>query len=261
MFFRSSNPTLGPGVFANARNYGVGESMTIQGTINKSFVLLFLIIISAGWIWQKFAQPINPWATDQQIYEQVSKLMGIGFIGGIAGLILAIIMRFNLKSSTYLAPVYAICEGVFLAGISARYEMMYPGLVMQAIVLTFATLFCLLAGYRSGIIKVTEKFKSIVFSAVMAIIALYVLQMFLFWFKIEIPYIFGANPIGIGFSILVVAVASGVLVINFDMINQMSYQGGPKFMEWYCAFSLMAALVWLYVEILILLAKLRGGRR
>jgi uncharacterized YccA/Bax inhibitor family protein len=167
---------------------------------------------------------------------------------------------FKKTWSPVTAPIYAVCEGAFLGGISAMFEMQYPGIVFQAIVGTFGTLFALLAAYRSGLIKATENFKLGVVAATGGIAFIYILSIILGLFKIQIPYIHESGTIGILFSVFVVIIAALNLVLDFDFIENGERVGAPKYMEWYAAFGLLVTLVWLYLEMLRLLTKLRSNR-
>jgi uncharacterized YccA/Bax inhibitor family protein len=160
----------------------------------------------------------------------------------------------------FTAPIYALLEGLFLGGISAIFEAQYPGIVIQAVSLTFGTLFCLLLAYRSGIIKVTENFKLGVAAATGGIALIYLATLVLGLFGVRMPFIHESGLIGIGFSLFVVVIAALNLVLDFDFIESGAKSGAPKYMEWYAAFGLMVTLIWLYIEILRLLAKLRSRR-
>jgi len=157
---RTGNPALNANVFNQAQSFAAGETMTLQGTVNKSFVLLGLLIFSAAWIWGKVIQPAPVFegmeATARHIPSSVSGLMMLGAIGGF---IVALVTIFNKKIAGITAPIYALLEGLFLGGLSAILEIRYPGIVIQAVALTFGTLFCLLTAYKSGLIKPTENFK------------------------------------------------------------------------------------------------------
>lgn len=238
---RSGNPVLNKNTFAHL---GAGhENMTIDGTVNRTALLLFALIIPAGLVWQRFmaGDPV------------------LGFmIGGlVAGFVLAIITVFKQEWAPYTAPLYAIAQGAALGGISAMFEQMFPGIVIQAVALTFAVLFALLAAYKSGMIKVTENFKLGIIAATGGVFLLYAATFVLGFFGIQIPYIHGSGPIGIGFSVVVIIIAALNLVLDFDFIESGAEQGAPKYMEWFGAFGLLVTLVWLYLEILHLLAKMR----
>ena len=234
----TSNPVLRDDTFTREPLDRTAGAMTIRGTAGKTLLLLAIAAASATYT---FTHP--------------SPLFIFG--GAIGGFIIALILCFKAAWSPALAPVYALLEGLFLGGISALYAARSGGLVVQAVALTFGTLFALLAAYQSGMIRATEKFKLGIFAATGGIALIYLVSMVLGFFGIQIPGIFGNGIVGIGFSIVVVVIAALNLVINFDMIERGAAGGAPKYMEWYGAFALLVTLVWLYLEILRLLAKLR----
>jgi len=242
---RTANPPLNAQTFTGLAR--TGEAMTIQGTVNKTGLMLILLLIPAFWVWDKFFTTMNP--------ASVSGLMMLGIIGGF---ILAIITVFKPTTAPITAPLYAIMEGLALGGISAVFEAQFPGIVIQAVGLTFGTLFCLLLAYRSGLIKATENFKLGVVAATGGIFVVYLFSFILGFFGVNIPFIHESGLIGIGFSLFVVVVAALNLVLDFDFIENGAAQGAPKYMEWYAAFALMVTLIWLYIEFLRLLAKLRS---
>jgi len=238
---RSSNPALRGNVFAaNANTSESLDVMTIQGTVNKTMVLLLLTTISAFYAWQ------NPVI-----------FMPFLMVGAIGGFITAMITIFKKQWSGITAPIYSILEGFVLGIISSFMERSYPGIVVQAVSLTFAVLFCLLMAYKSGVIKATENFKLGVFAATGAIAVVYIIAMILTFFGFRAPLIHETGIAGIVFSLVVVVIASLNLVIDFDFIEKGAEMGAPKYMEWYGAFGLMVTLIWLYLEILRLLAKTR----
>ena len=247
---RSSNPALSRNAFAAAPIAGSGQ-MTINGTINRCLILLALILCGAAWIWSSFHNPLAE--------APHPSLMGLTAGGAIIGFIIALITCFKASWSPITAPIYALCEGVFLGGISAMLEMQFPGIAMQAVGLTFGTLVGMLLAYRAGVIRATEKFKAVVCAATLGIFIVYIASFLLGIFGVNMPYIHGSGPIGIGFSLFVVAIAALNLILDFDLIEQGAKGNSPRYMEWYGAFGLMVTLVWLYVEFLILLAKLRGN--
>jgi uncharacterized YccA/Bax inhibitor family protein len=179
--------------------------------------------------------------------------------GLIAGLVFALFTIFLKTWAGVLAPCYAVCEGLALGGISAYFESMFSGIVIQAVGLTFGTTFALLLVYRSGLIKVTEKFKLGVFAATGGIFLVYLVCIVMNMFGSGIPLIHESGFIGIGFSVFVVIIATLNLVLDFDFIEHGAEQGAPKYMEWYAAFGLLITLVWLYIESLHLIAKLRDN--
>ena len=257
---RTANPALNANTFAGAGSLGVGETMTLQGTVNKTIALLVILLIPAVWVWGKVIQPI-PVFEGVETARQTSAMVLPYMIGGaIGGLIVAIVTVFKKEWAPITAPIYAALEGLFLGGISAMFELSFPGIVIQAVALTFGTLFCLLMAYKSGLIKVTENFKLGVVAATGGICLVYFVSIIMSFFGVSLSFIHGSGIMGIGFSLFVVVIASLNLVLDFDFIEKGSQAGVPKYMEWYAAFGLMVTLVWLYLEILRLLAKLRSRR-
>ena len=242
---RSGNPALNVNTF-NTTHY-TGESMTLGGTVNKTAILLALVLITAIYTWGKFFEAGgNP--------TSILPLMWIGIIGG---LIASLITVFVKKAAPYTAPLYALLEGLALGGISAFYEVKFPGIVIQAVGLTFGTLFCLLLAYQSGLIRVTENFKLGVVAATGGIALLYLVDLGFMFFGKPIGFIHEGGMFGILFSGFVVTIAALNLVLDFDFIESGVANGAPKYMEWYGAFGLLVTLVWLYLEILRLLSKAR----
>jgi len=246
---RTSNPALRESVFKEAGRAGTAQgTMTINGTIHKTGFLLVLATISAGLTWNSIqgGSPgeAAPWV----------------FAGAIGGFIAAMVTSFKREWAPITAPIYAALEGLFLGGISAMYAAAYHGIIFQAVGLTFATLFILLVAYRTGYIRATEKFKAGVIAATGAIFVFYLVTMVLSLFHVPMPLIHSSGVFGIGFSVVVVVIAALNLVLDFDLIETGASYGAPKYMEWYGGFALMVTLVWLYLEILRLLAKLQDRR-
>jgi len=249
---KTSNPALGDKTFsdiARAQYGGLAEAgrMTLSGTVNKTGLLLLCAIASASWTWHQFLQSRD--------MADVAPWMMVGLFGGF---ICAMVTVFKKEWSPVTAPVYALLEGLALGGISAVFEMRYPGIGIQAVSLTFGTLLVLLLAYSSGLIKVTDKFRLGMVAATGGIMLFYLLQMLLGFFGVYFTTVNGSGPIGIGFSLVVVAIAALNLVLDFDFIEQGVQVGAPKYMEWYGAFGIMVTLVWLYLEILRLLSKMRS---
>ena len=249
---RSGNPALSESTFLDLASGSVvtspDQAMTINGTVNKTGILLLLTVITAAFAW---SQAIG---ADGQIAPG-AMMYAIG--GAIGGLVLALVTVFKKEWSPVTAPMYALVEGFFLGAISAVFEARFPGIVFQAVLLTFGTLFALLVAYRSGLIKVTENFKLGVVAATGGIALLYLASFVLGFFNINVPVIHEASWLGIAFSLFVVVVAALNLVLDFDFIESGVEAGAPKYMEWYGAFGLMVTLVWLYVEFLRLLSKIQ----
>ncbi len=247
---RTANPALSDATFQNLPRVATGGSMTIQGTVNKSIFLLLLLMLSASWTWRQFyASGGNPAAINMWL-----------MIGALGSFIVALVTVFKKAWSPVTSPFYAILEGLVLGGVSSIFEAQYPGIVVQAVGLTFGTLFCLLIAYKTRLIRATEKFKLGVVAATGGIALFYFITMILGFFHVRIPYLYQGGAIGIGFSLFVVVVAALNLVLDFDFIENGAAQGAPSYMEWYGAFGLMVTLVWLYLEILRLLSKLRSRR-
>jgi uncharacterized YccA/Bax inhibitor family protein len=242
---RTGNPALNKNTFKNFTGT-YKNHMTINGTVNKTFMMLFLLTMSAFFSWTSLSF----------IGMEFLQLPLIGL--SILGFIIVIITVFKKEWSPVTAPIYSIVEGALLGIISAYFEYLFPGIVLQAISLTLGTLFLLLTAYKSGIIKATENFKLGIFAATGAIALVYIVSMVLGFFGTTIPYIHDAGPIGIIFSLIVVVIAALNLVLDFDFIEQGAHNKAPKYMEWYASFGLMVTLVWLYLEILRLLAKMRS---
>lgn len=250
---RTSNPALSGDAFrAEGFAYG-GESMTVSGAVNKTGVLVILCVLTAAWTWNRFfgAASTSPEEAMQSVALPV-------IAGGIGGFIVAMVTIFKKEWAAVTAPIYALLEGLILGGVSALLESRFHGIAIQAVALTFGVLVAMLLAYRSGLIKVTDKLRLGIVAATGGIAVFYFLQFILGFFGIHFTAINGATPIGIGFSILVVAIAALNLVLDFDLIENGARYGAPKYMEWYSAFALMITLVWLYFEILRLLSKVRS---
>jgi uncharacterized YccA/Bax inhibitor family protein len=245
--FKSGNPTLkestfeGFGAIENA-----GEQMTLHGTINKVGILLVVLLIPALYVWQRFSVSYE--------FDSVSTYFYAGLIGGLA---LGLTITFKKELAPYISIPYAICQGLVLGGLSAIMEFRYPGIVIQALLLTVGIFITLLFIYKLEIIKPSENFKLIVASATGGIALYYMITLVLGFFNINAPLVNDDSLFGIGFSLFVVIVASMNLVVDFDFIEQGVKNRVPRYMEWYGAFGLMVTLIWLYIEILRLLGKAR----
>jgi len=244
---RSGNPALSAGAFTRERFASDAGVMTIGGTVNKTALSLVILVIAAGWTWGRAAG--NP------------AIGGLVMVGAIGALIAAIATVFRHAWAPYTTPIYAALEGLVLGGVSALFEAAYPGIVTQAVFLTFGTLAALLVAYQSGMIRATEKFKLGVMAATGGIALVYLLSFVVGLFGVRIPVIYSNSAFGILFSVFVVVVAALNLVLDFDLIEQGVSRGAPKYMEWYGAFALLVTLVWLYLEILRLLMKLQSRER
>jgi len=223
-----------------------GESMTIEGTINKTAFLLLVVAATAAWVWTRYFQTLDP-----------ATVMPYMWAGLIVGLVAALVTIFLPAWARISAPVYAAAQGLALGAISAFYEQQLHGIVFQAVGLTFGVLAVMLIAYRTGVIKVTDRFRMIVVAATGAIALLYLVSMVLSFFNISIPFIHQGGTFGIIFSLVVVGIAAMNLALDFDYIQRGVEHGAPKVLEWYAAFGVMVTLIWLYLEILRLLAKIR----
>ncbi|GIS42692.1 MAG: membrane protein [Candidatus Neomarinimicrobiota bacterium] len=241
---RSGNPALNRNTFSNTGTVSGDQAMTIDGTVNKTSLCLLLLMTSAIYTWN------NP---------ELSPVLFFPII--IGTFVLLLITLFNKKMAPFTVPMYCLLEGGLLGGISALADAMYPGIANQAICLTFGILAALLMLYKSKMIAVTDNFRLGIFSATFGIFIVYMLNIVLSLFGVSfMGPLFGNSTTGILFSLFVVGIAAFNLVLDFDFIEQGAEQGAPKYMEWYGAFGLMITLIWLYIEILNLLMKLRSRR-
>ncbi|UOQ45162.1 Bax inhibitor-1/YccA family protein [Halobacillus salinarum] len=239
---RSGNPVLREDTFRKER--AQGKPMTLGGTVGKTTVLFLFLLGSALYTWYQYSQGID-----------ITLMMAIGAIGG---LVFALITVFFKKAAPVTAPIYAALEGFLIGGLSSFLEARYPGIVVQAASLTFAVMGVLLFLYATRIIKVTKNFRLMVISATLAIFVVYLVDFVLnAFFQNSVPYLHSSGWIGIGISVFIVAVAALNLVLDFDFIESGVRGRAPKYMEWYGAFGLIVTLVWLYIEILRLLQKIR----
>lgn len=243
---RTANPALNDSVFRAGIEDDHAERMTIGGAVAKTFILVSIAVAAAAYVWMQY------FGGKQDVV--ISAIP----VGAIGGLIVAIATIFRPKWSPVTAPLYAVLQGVALGGISATFEASFAGLPLQAVGLTFSTLLALLAAYTTGLIKASENFRLAVFAATAGIALFYILSVVLGVFGIMMPLLHSGGWMGIGFSLFVVGVAALNLVLDFDFIENGAESGAPKHMEWYAAFGLLVTLVWLYLEMLRLLAKLQS---
>ena len=238
---RSGNPVLSKKTFDNT--FSVSEKMTIEGTVNKTGVSL-LILVGTGYL----------------TFDTLNPILLIGC--GIGGFIFALVTIFKKEWAPITVPIYAAIQGAMLGGISYMYNYLYDGIVTNAILLTVGILVSLLIAYRSGYIKATENFKLGIFAATGGIAIVYLVNFIMGFFGtgIGVMNVNNASPLSIGFSIVVVIIAALNLVLDFDFIEEGAEKGAPKYMEWYGAFGLLVTLIWLYLEILRLLAKLNSRK-
>jgi len=241
----AGNPVLSAKAFERAQALGGERTMTVQGAINKTALLLVILLAAAGWTWHVYQT--NPAA-----------LGGYMMAGLLGGLVLALITIFAKRASAITAPLYAAAEGLVLGAISILINAQYHGIVSQAVGLTAGVLGLMLFAYKTRIIQATPRFVVGVMAATGAIALVYLVSIVLSFFGVQVPYLHSSGPVGIGISVVIVIVAALNLIIDFGFIEQAAAAGAPKYMEWYAAFGLMVTLVWLYLEILRLLAKLRS---
>ncbi len=243
-FGKTTNPVLSENRFKNIQaQAGVfTEQMTLNGTVNKTLLMFLLLLITAGLSWKMTsAGTVNP--------------MILIWGGAIGGLILAVITVMKPEKSPITAPIYALLEGFFVGAISAMYSGFYDGIVMQAVGLTLSILFVMLILYRTGVIKATPKFKKGIIIATGGVALFYILNLVASFFGGGVS-LFNLGIVGIGISLVIVVIAAMNLILDFDMIEKSINTGQPKYVEWFAGFGLMVTLIWLYLEILRLLALL-----
>jgi len=261
---RTGNPTLSDSAF-DVRAVGNENVMTLGGVVTKSLFLVSLVIATAAFAWMQ----TMPEIMSSDVVVESGKMRSLTtcptsvwsfvMIGCLGGFVVALVCIFNPRSSPIFAPIYAGLEGLALGGISAMFEYMYPGIVPQAIGLTFGIFVALLMVYASGLIKPSENFKLGIVAATGGIALLYLVTIGLSFFGIEVPFIHETGWVGIGLSVFICIIAALNLVLDFDFIETGCERGAPKYMEWYASFGLLVTLVWLYLEILRLLAKLKSN--
>jgi len=254
-FTKSSNPALREKTFARDYNPAASDVMTVSGTINKTALLLLLVIAAAVYTWKKFytAALVNP----ETAFSAIAPWM---LVGGVGGFITAMVTVFRPKSSNISAPIYAVLEGLLLGGLSASLEVQYSGIVVRAVALTLSVFAVMLFLYRTGVIKVTRKFMLGIVAATAGIALVYLVSFIASLFGVHFGFLYGNSNLSIGISLFVVAIAALNLVLDFSFIERSASAGAPKYMEWYGAFGLMVTLVWLYIEILRLLSKIASRR-
>lgn len=241
---RSSNPMFRDGIYEKA--YALTEKpMTVTGTMNKLLILSLVMIAAAAAVYYQFSLGR---------IDFVNMLM---IIGAVVGFISVLVVAFKPDTTPFLAPIYAFSQGAVISGISCFFEKMYDGIVMQAISLTFIVVFTMALLYRAGLIKATEKFKSIIFTATLSIFIFYLVSFVLFFFHVPVAYFTSTSPVAIGLNVIIAIIAALNLIIDFDFIERGVRTPLPSVFEWYGAFGLLVTILWLYVEILRLLARLR----
>jgi len=248
--FQSGNPTLSEKIFSKSIDHN-SDIMTVRGTINKFGFLLFMVIAGAIYTWNLY--PLR-----------MSTLTSFLWIGLIGGFIAALVITFKPRWAGYVAPVYGILEGLFLGAISViineTFKVKYPGIVLQAVGLTFGVSVAMFLLYNFRIIKATEKFKSVIIASTAGIALFYLITIVLGLFHVNLPFMYNSSPLGIGISLFIVAIAALNLILDFDRIEKGADMGAPKFMEWYGAFGLLVTIVWLYIEMLKLLSRFANSR-
>ena len=252
--FKSGNPALSEKKFTSTvldNIVSYENAMTVKGTLNKFGFLFLMVLGTSFYSWKEFAEGGN-----------VTPLILTGAIGG---LIVAIVISFKKEWAPYLAPLYALLEGLFIGAISSMYNNSFaakaPNLIINAVGLTFGVAIAMYLLYSFKIIKATEKFKSVIITATVGIAIFYVLVMVLRMVGYDnMPFLHEGSTFGIIFSLFVVTIAALNLILDFDMIERGAEMGAPKYMEWYGAFGLMVTIVWLYLEILRLLAKISSRK-
>lgn len=249
---KSSNPVFGKNIFSQSATNTNDGVMTVNGTINKTGLMLLIVVFAATFTWRKFMGAVDPAMPGAMPPGLIGWMIG----GAIGGLITALITVFSPRRAAMTAPIYAVFQGLFLGAISAMFEAMYPGLVMRAVSLTFGVFFIMLLLYRSGTIRATEKFRTVIFAATGGIAVVYLVSFVAGMFGVNFGFMHGNSLISIGFSLVVVVVAALNLILDFDMITKGANARAPKYMEWFGAFGLMVTLIWLYLEMLRLLSKL-----
>jgi uncharacterized YccA/Bax inhibitor family protein len=241
--FRTGNPALKETTFRGLPRVSGEAAMTLQGTVNKTGISLLVLIACAALVWNGTLP------------------LGFVLVGLIGGLVTALVTVFKPTAAPITTPLYAAFEGLLLGGLSLLFEQRYPGIVMNAVALTFGVLAVLLAVYSTGLIRPSENFKLGLMAATGAVALLYLVSMVMGFFGKSIGFLHEGSPIGIAFSVFVVGLAALNLVLDFDFIERGAAAGAPKYMEWFGAFGLLVTLVWLYMEILRLLGKLQNSRR
>ncbi|RYZ30656.1 MAG: Bax inhibitor-1/YccA family protein [Chitinophagaceae bacterium] len=247
--FKGGNPAMSEKTFEQVQHFE-GEVMTVKGTMNKFGLMFIMLLGGASFTWSMFYQAgaaaVMPW-------------MWGSLIGGF---VLSLVIIFKKTWAPYLALGYGLLEGLFLGAISAFYDYAfadkYPSIIMHAVLLTFGCAAAMYILYKTGVIRATNTFKKVIFTATAGIAMFYLIAIVLRLFGIEMPYLHENGPVGIGISLFIVAIAALNLILDFDMMDQGAQQGAPKYFEWYCAFGLMVTIVWLYLEILRLLSKLNS---
>jgi uncharacterized YccA/Bax inhibitor family protein len=249
---RTANPVLSERLFERYLQESGGVArMTVGGTVVKSITLLGILLVPAVWLWTKF---LTGGATLGLVGPQVIPYM-LG--GAIGGLVLALVTCFKPQWAFGTAPLYAACEGLFVGGASILAQIRWPGIVLPAVTITFGIFLAMLLLYTSRTIRATPALTKGIMIATLGVALTYLLSWILGMFGTTIPFIHQGGALGIGFSLVVIGIAAFNFILDFDLIEQGAASGAPKYMEWYGGFALLVTLVWLYLEVLRLLSKLR----
>ncbi len=241
--YKTGNPALTASVFRDAMGRAGEDKMTLMGTVHKTALALLIVIMAGSTTWGMTPE---------------DAMFGVAMWGGmLGGFVVAMVIIFKKHLAPMLTPVYAVLEGFFLGAISGMFDLQYEGIVAQAIIATLGVLATMLMAYQSKLIRPTENFKLGVISATGGIFLLYLTSMILGFFGVDVSFMHDSSPLSIGISVFVVCIAALNLVLDFDFIETGAEVGAPKYMEWFGAFGLLVTLIWLYIEILRLLAKMR----
>lgn len=220
------------------------STLTINGVINKTSLLFAFLLVAFGYTWH--------------LYASGTETMTISTVGAIGGFILAMIIIFGKMSNPYIIIPYAICQGLFLGGISAHYEKAFPGIVMQAALLTMTCFGAILFAYKTQVIRYSPGLAKFLLVAIGGIVLAYIVSFIGGFFGMPLKFMYDSSPLSIGISIFIVAIATLSFVLDFEAIKRASEEGTDKKQEWYFGFALMVSLIWLYLETLRLLSKLRS---
>lgn len=254
---QSHNPTLRSGLLSQFPAVPAGQAMTLRGALNKVLISLALVMISSLYTWNRYVTVYNVTHNPAQAMAATSTFLWVGII---AGLVLALATTFKPMWAGVTAPLYAIAEGLFLGSMSAMFNASYPGIVIQAVALTFAVMAVMWFLYQSGLIRVTNKLRMGIMAATGGVFLFYLVTWVVGFFGVSTQSLFFGSQISIVISLVIVAIAAFNLLLDFDLIAQGAKSGWPHYMEWYSAFALTVTLVWLYIEILSLLANLNSRR-
>lgn len=248
---RTSNPAFRDSTFsAVCSSDGQSNAMTMDGTVHRACVLLFLVVVGAGWAWARFSS-----------VRHSREILAYLLVGFFAGFLVALATILRPKWSPITAPIFALLQGLCLGVLSAALELRHPGIAIEAVALTFGTCFCLLLAYRSGLVRATKGLRLGTVAATGGIAVAYLASMVMSLIGVPMPHVLAGGVPGVIVSIIVVTVAALNLVLDFDFVERGIQSGAPKYMEWYAAFGLMLTLIWLYLEMLRLLTKARSDGR